>query len=147
MKKLIAVRHGHYSGEHLSDLGKEQMATITDLLRPILQDGPTVIMSSTATRAKESAEIIAAGLGIEFSEHAVLWSDKNHPEDIPAVIKLIRSVDGKADNVVLVSHLEYCEDLPLDYGLEAFGKNLGYIQISKGEAWVIDCESKSLARV
>ena len=73
MKRIILVRHGQtewnierrYQGQmdtELTEFGRQQMASTADLLHHAKVDR---VVTSPLKRAKESAEIVAAGLGLD----------------------------------------------------------------------------------
>lgn len=148
LKKLFIVRHGDYlsSGEEgLSPLGIRQMESIgAEIKTQHINGTKPRIITSTATRAKQSADILTRILEVEAEEHEVLWSENRRPPQVKKVFDLI-DLDGP-EVVIMVTHLEYTELLPLYFGVYALGgSKLPYREIRKGSAYVIDCEEKIAA--
>lgn len=148
MKKLIIVRHGHYDySEHLSDYGKEQISSMIDKLRPYIDGSKPLILSSTASRAEESAEILASAFGVPYEKYNILWSESNIPEDLPGTLELVHSRQQESDIVILVTHHEYAKYFPGYYAEKELGTEFSPVAIEKGEALVLDCERRRLTRI
>lgn len=151
LRKLVLVRHGTYDKTGGLDLfGEGQMKVIAEKLRLIVDGQSFLILSSTAKRTTESAEIITTILKKDFEEHKVLWSEgkkSSHPEDIPAVLALLKEREKDADIIILVTHLEYVEGLPWDFGKSFLGIGLHKLLVKRGEGIVINCETKNLRRL
>lgn len=148
MKKLILVRHGEYGwNNQLTDYGRQQIASLSEQLKPHVNGASLLILSSVAPRASESAEILGSAFGVGTEEHDVLWSENQHREDLPAALELVRSKKDVAEVVMLVTHLEYVCDFPNYFGQHELGVSFQYQEISKGTAWVIDCEQKTINHV
>lgn len=113
-----------------------------------MNGGRVVILTSIATRARESAEILGEIFGVEFEEHDVLWSGNRHSEDLPKALELVRSKKDDTDILVLVTHLEYVEEFPRYFGKNELGESSFPLDgVRKGEAWDIDCEAKTIAHI
>ena len=152
MKKLVIVRHGDYGfDDSLSTKGKAQMKRLAENLRPELDGRKTIILFSTAPRGEQSARILGAELEITACEpHEVLWSDReNARSPHPAkTLALIRSKKEQYGIVILVTHYEYAEEFPMYFSQFEFdGLLFPCVEIKKGEAWVIDCGSRTRVRV
>lgn len=147
MDKLIIIRHGDYDGVNLSDFGKRQMAELGNRLMPQI-NGDVLILSSTAPRARESAEILGKAFNVSIEDHEILWSDRSHYEDFPKVLELVRSKKEEVDVLILVTHLEYVYGFPGHFGqTELEISTFPYREIGKGTAWVIHCEGKTIEHV
>ncbi len=147
MKILIVARHGEYVSDELDDRGKRQIADLVEKLSPIVGDREPLILSSTAGRAVESAEIIADHFNTSFDQHDVLWSENRHREDLPAALELVRLHQDETEVMILVTHLEYVERFPPYYGQEELEIYLDSKAILKGKAWVIDCEAGTITLI
>lgn len=149
MQRLIIVRHGEYGGnDRLSEYGKEQITQLGEKLKATVNGGRVVILSSVAARAVDSAEILGKTFGVEFEQHDVLWSENRHRENLPKALELVRSKKDDADILVLVTHLEYVERFPSYFGEEELGNpSFPHREISKGTAWDIDCNQKTITQV
>ena len=150
LKELVIIRIGHHSCERLTELGREQMRTLAQHIRPIVlrncgeqPDWGVSGMTSTAMCAVESAAIIAEACGLRrFDERDFLWSDGAHEQQNERVLKLIR-MDAGQTALLVVTHYEYAIDLPVLYGVHALGVIFPRIPLDFGMARVINCETKS----
>lgn len=105
--------------------------------------GETIcILTSTVDRARDSAEILGNIFNIGFEEQAALHSQ---PKDLPGIFNLVKC--HKADVIILVTHLPYAENFPSYFAQEELGISLQSGPIGNGEAWVLDCLSKTLTHV
>ncbi|HOX41057.1 MAG TPA: hypothetical protein PK263_02590 [bacterium] len=150
MKTLVVARHGSYGDSGtLSALGKSQMDELASSLRAILAGQQVRFLSSTALRAKESTERLIEKCGAEIPAtfHELLWSESGHPENLPGALDLIKSECDGADVVVLVTHLEYAEQFPNFFCRKELGMPYRYTETEKGQAWVVDCEQRTLVRI
>lgn len=146
MQNLILVRHGDYNEElHLSKAGAAQMLSLAKKLAPYL--GSKIrLLTSSADRAKESAEILGSAWDITPEEHAALWSQASRPQNLPRALALVER-NTTADTVVVVTHLEYVENFPRFFAQKRLNTDLRYGSINKGEGGVIDCEKKTFEHV
>jgi len=152
METLILIRHGNYDDTEddngpLTEAGREKIVRLVDKLKPLAGGRRLLILSSPSKRAQESAEILAAAFGISFEKHKVLWSDESHFEDMPAALELVRRRQAEADILILVTHREYIADFPPYFFEQEFGIKISWHIIGKGEAWVIDCERRTLLHI
>ncbi len=154
VKKLILVRHGHYDyGDgNLTNKGFVQITGLAKKLFDVLNGSSILMLSSTAPRAVQSAEIISKELGVPFESHDVLWSGSSGKvagtmRDFKQVLEMIIGHEHQADAVILVTHYEYVEDFPRFFGTKVFGHSLKSYVIPVGTSWLIDCEEKTMVRV
>lgn len=152
MKHLIIVRHGEYGRtDHLTEPGSRQIKVLAYKLQDLVNGASVHILTSPADRARESAEIIGSVLESGLEEHAILWSGGDAPQhhggNCALALELIRSHQDKADALVLVTHYEYVEALPGYFAKQELGTNLHSRLIGKGEAWIVDCEQKTLTHL
>jgi len=144
MQKLVIVRHGHYDKkDQLSADGKEQIYFLTEQLGPHLDGGSLLILSSTADRAWQSAEILAEAFNVPYEKHEILLSDEDHFEDLAKALELVQSREEEADVIILVTHHEYAKYFPYHYAKHVFDDLWEYQAIDKGDAWIIDCQDKT----
>lgn len=141
LKKLILVRHGEYNlgTKGLSDNGCDQINYLVDKIAPFINKGNTTILSSTAKRAAESADIISERTGVGYENHEILWSDEEHREDYEGAMELIEQHINKVETLVLVTHYEYAERLPGIFAKAKLAKNIWPVAIPKGYAAMLDC--------
>jgi phosphohistidine phosphatase SixA len=149
MKKLVIARHGSYGHDDcLDDFGKKQIRLLAEELKKLINGDKVVILSSTAERARQSAEILAEVLVVEHQLHELLWSDCDHPHSHQKALELVRSHKEGADIIILVTHLEYGEGFPSHFGQhELEGTSLNGFGIQKCQAWIIDCQAKKMDRL
>lgn len=149
MKRLVAVRHGDCNSynigeDHLYDSWREIIAEQTEKIRHYVSDGSILVISSTALRAKETAGIIANGFGCEFEGNEAIGSYYYQEDEIPQALELICSVAERADNIILVTHSEYCEILPVLFSQQNLDVEFEIVRLRHGQAWIIDIKEKSI---
>ncbi len=155
MKKLVIFRHGHDHGtrESLSPSGRERVRETAEKLSPHFDGSSLLILSSTALRAVETAEIIAERFCASFESHDVLWSGgggkcRGSFEDFAKVLEIINGHEKQADVVVLVTHYEYVEAFPAFFGRKCLDAKLPVVDaIPKGTALLINCETKEMVHI
>ena len=91
----------------------------------VRRGGQVVIWTSSANRAKETAQIIKQEMQLaEMIIHEKLWSDNQHRQDFDWLQKeLDNFTEG---NLVIVSHLEYVRQFPERLGFNR--NNAGYAE-------------------
>jgi len=148
MKKLVVARHGQYGhDDRLNETGRDQVAGLAKKLEAHINSDSVLLLTSPVDRARESAEIIGSYFGVGLEEHEVLWSENDHPEDFPRALELVKSRQGDVDIIILMTHFEYVEHFPAYFAKKELEVELRCRLIEKGEAWVVDCEQKSLIHV
>lgn len=129
MKKIFLVRHAKYDGggpnPSLSEYGREQAVALGKNIASQLNPGNVAIWTSSAARAKETADLIQPQLQLASMEvFPKLWSDNSHQYDFPWLQEMIDNFEG--DNLIIVSHLEYVNYFPSRLGLRQ--NDAGYAQ-------------------
>lgn len=148
MKLLVVVRHGQYGKDgRLDDRGRLQIDALAEKLKPLINGASVFILTSPTDRTCESAEILGHALGAPIEEHEVLWSEDSRPENFPGALALVRSRSDKALVLILVTHFEYAEGFPTYFAKMELGIQLRSRLIKTGEAWVLDCQQKTLTHV
>lgn len=151
LRTLILIRHGEYDKKTmgLNKTGKAQIKDLCSKLMPIINNGDVVILSSTAKRAIESADIFKEITGINYGQHELLWSDEpSRIADYPAALKLIQKYADKAKTIIIFTHLEYVENFMTFFTKSQLdGTNIKSHVIPKGTAWVLNCEKKTLKQI
>lgn len=153
MKHLFMVRHGIYGGDdRINDGGRWQMKRLSRDIKQVLCGGSVYLVSSTAPRALDSSEVLAAELALppEFEQVPYLWSGDDSPSDSfyhnPNLDRLIEIVDErreKADGLVMVTHLEVVESFPTFFLEREFGQNRHIERVAKGRAVHFDLEQRT----
>lgn len=143
LKTLAIIRHGDYSGEDLNSYGRQQMRIIAEAIKG-LTSGPFVILTSAAPRAKQSAEVIAQILGTEVGYvSGAFWSDNGHPQRNSKFLQELEENIGDAEHAILVSHLEYVEEMPTEISRnEGFNSPAQYRERPKGSGVLLDMVNK-----
>lgn len=154
MNKLIIARHGSYDTRNLrlNELGRKQILALSEKLENHVNGEPVIILSSTADRAIESAEILSEELGIEMESHDILWSDLYRDEDYEGTYSLIKEKGDGVGVMIIVTHLEYTQALPRFFSRKEFGEDgdnslYGRNFLDKGQACVIDCKKREMFQI
>lgn len=153
MKKLVVFRHGHDWCDELDDDGRRHVTDTAEKLAEHLNGDTLLIVSSTALRAIQTAEIVAKRFKVGFDRHDMLWSGSSGKvirlyKAFEQIFHYIKDHPDQPDVVILVTHYEYVQDFP-----EYFGKqflNMPFPReeaIPKGTAWLIDCETKKMVHI
>ena len=150
MKKLIVARHGWYGeGEHIDDRGKTQMKALACVIGPQITGARVKLLSSTATRARESAEYLGDLLMLVPECHEILWADRGRREDLPKALELVRQNMDDVDVLIIMSHPEYAENLPGYFQKCQLGMECGFWkgEVKRGEAVAIDCHTCAVSLI
>jgi len=141
MKKIILVRHGKsaWNDPNLSDhdrpLADRGLENVPEMGFRLKEKGilPNLILSSTATRAAQTAEILAEVLHIPKSKVAY---DKNlYHASSATILKCIQRQDDSNDVIFLVGHNPGMNDF-IDY----FGGNLANLPTSGQYGLLVDTD-------
>ncbi|AXT83802.1 hypothetical protein C6I20_00365 [Aeromicrobium sp. A1-2] len=99
---VIDRMQGHELSPPLTELGREQA---TDAAEALVGHGVVRVLTSPAVRARETADIIAARLGLEVEEDAMLL-EKGLEESMVGVLVRVRQILDRdlPDHTVVVSH-------------------------------------------
>ena len=156
MKHLFLVRHGEYDDEkdkRLNDEGKRQIKILSEAIENILESSSAYIVSSSAQRAIDSAEILAVRLGIpgKIEKAPYLWAGASGPsgnfsydDTWDGVIRFIEERQAIADGLILISHCELFRDGYVYHFIhKKLGDKSGPMGIGKGKAVHIDLEGKT----
>jgi len=102
-----ATWHGDDRLRPLDDCGRLQA---DELVRLLAHFGPSLILSADYVRCRQSVEPLAASLGLPIRDVAEV-SELGYPEHEEAAARLIRTVGGQHDTVVICSQGEVIPDL------------------------------------
>jgi len=146
MNKLILVRHC-LRDEHggLSALGLGQADVLSKEVKRITTKSYHLV-SASSRRAVETAGKISLALGGNgnFEILDYLWSARDGPagnyledRDLRKLVEVVNERKGKADNLVVVGHLESITDLAQHFAQQVLGRKLDIeeVQIGKGVAY------------
>jgi phosphohistidine phosphatase SixA len=143
LNKFAVIRHADYSfatGRITPD-GIQQMR---DLLQPLWsyigRDPDVIIVSSSAPRAKDSAQIISKELEIPYFVFDELWSDSRHVQLNQPALDVISNIarEKKCRVVIIITHKEYAHDLPRLICERCGCENPGFVEMQKGSMLFID---------
>ena len=145
MERLVLIRHGSYADEdeRINDDGRKQMTLLAERLRE-LNGSSVLLLSSTAPRALDSAEVLSGLLEIPIEEHAILWSDIDHPMNFKKTLDLIRESGGRAQTLLVVTHLDYAKYFPGYFAQEEWAISIRSFDVWKGQAVILDCIQKTV---
>ncbi len=155
VKRIIIARHG--SGwTDLDEFGLRQTEKLALAVKASLNGGGVALLSSTAPKAEQSAEIFSGILDIPFERHELLWAGfdspgrnrrNGDPVGLTAALQLIEA--SEMETVILITHLEYTRELPraVKDRLLGDGADFPFEALKAGQAWVIDCEAKTCTRL
>lgn len=145
LEQICIVRHGIYgSDDRISDEGKDQMRQLASALKECWTGlAPITLLTSTAPRAQDSAEILEGILTpAAIASYDCLWSggDSRHTRkygDMPAVHKLVTEHGPSAKGLILVTHLEVSEDYPSYFFQTELKREQHFKELRKGSAYLI----------
>ncbi len=128
-KQIFLLRHADYEGggadPALSISGKNQALVLAQKIKSVLGEGDITIWSSSASRAKETAQIIKEEMQLaEMIIEEKLWSDNSHEYDFDWLKRKIEDFSGEI--LIIVSHLEYVRYFPSKLGFRP--NSAGYAQ-------------------
>ncbi|MBA3732788.1 histidine phosphatase family protein [Patescibacteria group bacterium] len=144
LKKLIVVRHGKYAEKSLTAEGRRQVAELATALAIQLHQSSIALLSSTATRAKETSVILAAGLGgITFEEHECLFSGGYNldSEQVEETFRLLEENGSTHDVVILSTHMEFIDQFPTIWGKKHGFQIQKSYDTPKGTARLVNVET------
>ena len=117
VEKLVVARHGAYVSGYLDDRGEENVrglaAQIGIFLGPdYTQHGVTLVLSSEATRARETADIISELLGLTCISSVAL-GDEHGKEFLGSwVAERLASFLNSYQGIIAVTHEPQTDYLP-----------------------------------
>lgn len=151
MRTLIIIRHGQPGSEPnpaLSELGRVQMADLAEKIRPLTNNGTTLIVTSPLLRAQQSAAILGETLRLTVEEHTVLEEQMNNPPDyIDRAVELVAAKQNDVETLILVTHFGLAEAIPRLWCQTKLGFNPVTHSLCCGQAWVVDCYVKAVTRL
>ncbi len=114
MRYLATIRHGEYEpdrAQFLTPRGQERVKMTAQNLQKVVGDGSVKILNSTELRAVRTAALISEELKVPYRRHQatpILFSGEDDPPQLEAIADLVE-LEGSAKAVILVSHVEVCE--------------------------------------
>jgi len=102
---IYLIRHAHAVSDEedplrpLSSKGRGQVARVCELLRDRAAFAPVEIWHSPLSRARETAELLARGLGLQAR---IVLRKGLEPDDDPA--EIARALDSEKRSIAVVGH-------------------------------------------
>ena len=127
MKHLFLARHGDYEdgGTRLSNSGRQQIGLLSFSIKDIINGSFAYIVSSTSTRASESAKILGARLNlskeIELDSYLVDLNRECYPKCYNDSMAFIDKRRDNADGLIIVTHKSEVRDLAEWFMKKEFG--------------------------
>ena len=154
MEHFFLVRHGSYDkNRHLDHRGREQIAELSRVVREILGKGRIQILSSSADRARESAETLASEIGAaKIETFDYLWSGKDSPwrrpyGDMDAIHLLVTQRRYLSETLVLVTHTEVSMGYPEYFTRQEYGRDARFDELFTGEAHYLNVSAMEWKRL
>jgi phosphohistidine phosphatase len=115
MKKLLILRHAKTqpdapAGDHareLTERGHRNAAAMGDYIKT-LAGTPDAIITSDATRARQTAEIVATAVG--FADPLTVVP-RMYDADVETLLALVRSILDEVDTAIIIGHNPGFEEL------------------------------------
>jgi phosphohistidine phosphatase len=135
MKHITILRHGQASQDPrfsedfdrpLTAKGRKHLPRMAAFVART-KVKPDWIVSSPALRAKESAELLADGLGLKRS---IVWNERAYLASALTLLEILRETPDVAEHLVIVGHNPGMSDLVA--GLAAGGDFRLNLQMSTG---------------
>lgn len=141
LSTVIIVRHPEYDSKSGS-LTPEGIKQASSLAMQITDKIPSIenalIVTSTAKRAVETADILSHALRVPVEQSDAFLTDAHTDEDIPAAIEFIKAKQDDYDVIIVVTHLEYADALPRACNHAFFGGSTGYFCcLQTGQAYIV----------
>lgn len=155
-KKIILIRHGDYISDeacNLSENGKNDIRKLAIKLLPEIRGKELLCITSIANRGKQSAEILQEiwrenGVSVDFEKKYEIWSGTDAYKEARRLLehdqKSVSVYDtdwlkefittANQEVVIVVTHLEFVERFPVEFG---FSNRT----VAKGQARIVDLEN------
>lgn len=150
IRDLIVVRHGYYSDggndPGLCDRGRQEAQHLAAAIRTICGEMPITLLSSSASRASQTARIIGKVFG-EKAPHETpdFWHDDNHRPNLERGMELILACTTPV--VVVVAHADVTADLPWLFGKQVLDKKVNLPTTTYGEGWHLTVPDGTSAKI
>ena len=141
MKKIILVRHGKSAwndpnlNDHDRPLANRGLENVPEMGFRLKEKGifPDLILSSTATRASQTAEILAEVLGVSKSK--LVYEKNLYHASYTMILKLLQKQDNSNELIFVVGHNPGMNDF-----IDFFGGNLDNLPTAGHYGFLIDTE-------
>ena len=149
MNHLFVIRHGEYGVDYnLDDIGRQQIESLVEQMKKIVGEikNGFYLLSSTAPRAEQTAEIIAQAFGLEgFAKDKRLFTEGGYIpnsllEEIDGMISPHRETTGV---IALSTHYEVVKKYPMHFLKKEFGREERIRGLDTGEGVHFDLEART----
>lgn len=126
--KLVLVRYGEYENGHLTEQGKETMIKASDLLKILVKNKKTCVVSASIPRAIESSKVISENLkisSVKIFDEFYAAEEAGIKVDIDKAKNILDLLSREFEVVIAIISREYIEKLS--------GKSL-----QRGEIFLLD---------
>lgn len=151
MAQIFVIRHGHYSGSDLTGRGRRQIEDTAVEMKAILgeMDGGHYLLSSTAPRARQSAEIIDQAFGIGFAEHLSLYTSGGflRGDELEGIHSLVSPALEENSVVTLATHYEVANNYPRYLSHKMMDMKIDLPHIEKGQGVHIDLAARTYQQI
>lgn len=146
LKRVIAVRHGTYSGSDLSEYGRERVQRLAEAIRKkfVKVKQRVEIFSSPYPRAVQSAEILAKNLGCGHAVLQILEGDEFCEGD--AMMEALLTARNGSDVVVAVTHYESPSGIVDAFSRRFFQQGAPCLVSAKGDGCTLCMKTGVAAR-
>lgn len=147
MKKLFIVRHAPYNDNgKISIRGYQKIIELAPRLRGAIPESYKIlILTSPVSRAVDTANVLSEYLKVSFNENET-FDSCNTFNTMSAFQAILERADD-AEAIILVTHLEYCEYLPVTVAKEIMNQKIPSCNTNKGKAWVCDLEKNTVEKL
>ncbi len=160
MKHLFLARHGEYDEDYrLNPAGEAQIKDLAVAIQEV-RIGSLYIISSTAPRALDSAELLSSELDLGRIEPLdFLWTGDGPKFNMekhsynkwgPRLMQIINEREEVADpdGLIIMTHYEVTEFLPRYFSKNVFGQETSIRDpVEKGNAYHFDLEKKTIEEI
>ncbi len=149
MKHLFIVRHGDCIRGALTEQARVQVKAVADRMKAICGElrGGFYLLSSTAPRAEDTADIIAHVFGItEYAKDDRLRTSSGHllsPQELQAIDGMIAPHAVSNDAIAITTHYEIAGEYPPYFLEKEFGRRELIRIPDRGEGIHFDLERRT----
>ena len=148
MKRLILVRHGAYREEDLTEIGRDQIKRLAEVLRSIVKESSVLIMSSPKIRAEQTAQIIADALNVSFESNEA-FDEFGSMDWLEEAVEMIDSKKDEAESIIITTHSVQVAEIPSTFSNAVWATKIHprNLCLEYGQAWVLNCEDNTIQRI
>lgn len=149
MKHLFVMRHGDHIRGALTEESEIQIRTVADRMKEIVgeMNNGFYLLTSTAPRAIQTADVIANALGIkEYAKDERLRTSSGQlisSQHLQEIDGMIAPYTDTNDAVAIVTHYEIVGEYPRYVAKKLFGTDKRIFIPGRGEAIHFNLEAKT----